>query len=174
MATIQVHDKYRFKWYEKFYFMSISVGLLTTLKHFLKSAFLRRQVTVQYPEEKKPISSRFRGVHSLKRDEKGRERCTACYCCQWICPADAIYIEAEMVTPERQHLHPEDKYAKTFEVDMLRCIFCGLCEEACPKGAIYLDGGIPMPDDSRENLVFTKEIMMQKEDEGGPLIGERN
>ena len=111
MATIQVHKKYAFKWYEKFYFMSISAGMWVTLKHFVKSAFLRRMVTVSYPEKKMPLSSRFRGLHRLKRNEKGQERCTACYCCQWVCPADAIQIVAAEVTPERQYLHPEDKYA---------------------------------------------------------------
>ena len=172
MGVVRVHEKYRWKWYEKFYVMSISVGLLTTLKHFLKSQFLRRQVTVQYPEERKPLSSRFRGLHRLKRDEQGRERCTACYCCQWICPADAIYIEAKEVTPAKQHEHPEDKYAEVFNIDMLRCIFCGLCEEACPKGAIYLDGDIPLPADNRDDLIYTKDMMMDKT--GGPIIGQRN
>ena len=86
MATIQVSKKYAFKWYEKFYFMSISAGLLVTLKHFIKSAILRRMVTVQYPEKKKPLSSRFRGLHRLKRNEKGQERCTACYCCSTSAP----------------------------------------------------------------------------------------
>ena len=172
MGIIQVHQKYRWKWYEKLYIMSISMGLFTTLKHFIKSQFFRTQVTTQYPEEKRPLTSRFRGLHRLKRDEENRERCTACYCCQWICPADAIYIEAAEVTPDKQHLYLEDKYAKIFNIDMLRCIFCGLCEEACPKGAIYLDGDIPMPMDNRGDLVYTKNMMMDKT--GGPLIGTRN
>lgn len=142
------------------------------MKHFLKVAFLKGAVTVEYPEVKKKYSSRFRGMHSMKRDEQGRERCTACFCCMWICPANAIHIEASEVTEDRQHLHPEDKYAKKFEIDLLRCIFCGLCEEACPKGAIYLDGGGEMAADNREDLFLTKERMMEKK--GGPIIGQRN
>lgn len=173
MATkvVKVHEKYAWKWWQKFYFMSITAGLLVTLKHFLKSAILRRQVTIQYPEEKRPLSSRFRGLHRLKRDEEGRVRCTACYCCQWVCPADAIHIEAAAVKAEEQHLYREDKYPKVFQVDLLRCIFCGLCEEACPKGAIYLDGGIPMPEDSRDRLILNKEDML--EPVGGKILGER-
>lgn len=171
MATINVHEKYKFKWWQKLYFLSISNGMLVTLKHFFKSAILRKQVTSQYPEEKKPLSSRFRGLHTLKRDEQGRERCTACYCCQWVCPADCIDIVAAVVTKDREHLHPEDKYAKQFNIDTLRCIFCGLCEEACPKGAIYLDGEIPMPKDTREQHIRPKEVML--EDVGGPILGRR-
>ncbi|MCC5814965.1 MAG: NADH-quinone oxidoreductase subunit I [Leptospira sp.] len=175
MATINVVNvakKHTFSWYEKFYFYSIGKGLGITMKHFLKAAFLKGVVTVEYPEVKKQYSSRFRGMHSMKRDEQGRERCTACFCCMWICPANAIQIDASEVTPERQHLHPEDKYAKRFEIDLLRCIFCGLCEEACPKGAIYLDGGGEMAADNRQDLILTKERMMEKK--GGAILGQRN
>ena len=66
----------------------------------------------------------------------------------------------------------EDKFAQKFEINLLRCIFCGLCEEACPKGAIYLDGTGEMAADNREDLILTKERMMEKT--GGPLIGQRN
>jgi NADH-quinone oxidoreductase subunit I len=175
LATIKVVNvvqKHTFTWYEKFYFYSIVKGMGITLKHFIKSAFLGKRVTLEYPEKKRQYSSRFRGMHSLKRDEQGRERCTSCFCCMWICPADAIYIEATETTPEDQHLHPEDKYAKTFEIDLLRCIFCGLCEEACPKGAIYLDGNGEMATDNRQDLILTKERMTEKV--GGPIIGQRN
>jgi len=170
--VVNVAQRHKFKWYEKWYFYSVLVGLKITLKHFIRSAFLGKTVTVEFPEKKRAYSSRFRGLHSLKRDELGRERCTACFCCMWICPADAIYIEAAEVTPDRQHLHPEDKYAKTFEIDLLRCIFCGLCEEACPKGAIYLDGNAELTADNRQDLILTKERMTQKY--GGPIIGQRN
>lgn len=131
-----------------------------TLDHtqtFYQSGNLEENGNDRISGKKRKYSSRFRGMHTMKRDEQGRERCTSCFCCMWICPADAIYIEAGEVTPEIQHLHPEDKYAKKFEIDLLRCIFCGMCEEACPKGAIYLDGPGEMATDNREDLVLTKE-----------------
>lgn len=170
VSVVNVAKRHQFSWFEKFYFYSIGKGMWITLRHFFKSLF-GGAVTVEYPDKKKQYSSRFRGMHSMKRDEQGRERCTACFCCMWICPADAIYIEAEHVSPEIQHLHPEDKYSKKFEIDLLRCIFCGLCEEACPKGAIYLDGGGEMAADNRQDLILTKERMMEKK--GGAIIGER-
>ena len=53
-----------------------------------------RKVTIQYPEEKTPLSPRFRGLHALRRYENGEERCIACKLCEAVCPAVAITIEA--------------------------------------------------------------------------------
>ncbi|MCB1858849.1 MAG: NADH-quinone oxidoreductase subunit I, partial [Gammaproteobacteria bacterium] len=38
----------------------------------------RKKFTVQYPEEKAPISPRFRGLHAQRRYASGEERCIAC------------------------------------------------------------------------------------------------
>ena len=53
------------------------------------------KATVNYPYERGPISSRFRGEHALRRYPNGEERCIACKLCEAICPAQAITIEAE-------------------------------------------------------------------------------
>ena len=39
---------------------------------------VNNKITVQYPEEKTPISPRFRGLHALRRYPNGEERCIAC------------------------------------------------------------------------------------------------
>lgn len=91
--------------------------------------FFKRKITVRYPEEKTPISPRFRGHHALRRYENGEERCIACKLCEAVCPANAITIESE----ER-----EDGSRRTtqYDIDMFKCIYCGFCEEACPVDAV--------------------------------------
>jgi NADH-quinone oxidoreductase subunit I len=108
---------------ERLYFPSIFKGMAITLKSLFK-----RKVTIKYPEQKRKFSPVYRGLHVLKRDESGAERCTACGLCAVACPAEAI----TMVASERQQgeelLYREEKYAAEYDINMLRCIFCGLCE----------------------------------------------
>ena len=85
--------------------------------------------TINYPFEKGPLSSRFRGEHALRRYPSGEERCIACKLCEAICPAQAITIETEP--------RPDGSRRTTrYDIDMTKCIFCGLCQEACPVDAI--------------------------------------
>ncbi len=149
---------------DRLYLPAIVKGMFITMKHFL----FTKAYTVEYPEERKPIAPRFRGRHVMKRDEMGRERCTACYCCQYSCPAECINIEAAEVTGDIRNNHPEDKYARVFEIELLRCIFCGFCQEACPKAAIYLEEFYELADyDDRSKYLLTKKEMM--ETEGKPV-----
>jgi len=160
--AINVRDKYLkrregMSFIDSLYLPAILSGMFITLKHFL----FTRAWTTEYPEKKRPVAPRFRGRHVMKRDELGRERCTACFCCQFSCPADCIRIEAAEVTPDIQHNHPEDKYAKSFRIDLLRCIFCGFCQDACPKAAIFLEEEYDLSGFSnRESYILTKEQMM--------------
>ena len=73
---------------ERSYVIPILKGMWVTLRHFFQKAY-----TFQYPEQRREMPARFRGKHHLKLDEEGRLRCTSCLCCQYICPANAIYIE---------------------------------------------------------------------------------
>ena len=101
-------------------------------------------------------------MHSLKRDEQGRERCTACGLCALSCPAEAITMVAAERKKGEEALYREEKYAATYEINMLRCIFCGLCEEACPKEAIYLDGPIVPSDYLRKDFIYGKDKLVEE------------
>jgi NADH-quinone oxidoreductase subunit I len=142
---------------ERLYLPAIVGGLGITIKHFFK-----KKATIQYPEEQRPMSSVYRGLHVLKRDEVGRERCTACGLCAVACPAEAISMVAAERQPGEEHLYREEKYAAVYEINMLRCIFCGLCEEACPKSAIYLQSDKLAPSFfSRADVIYGKDRLVQ-------------
>lgn len=144
---------------EKAYLPAILGGMAITMRHAL-----RRNKTIQYPEEKREFSKVYRGQHILKRDDEGRERCTACGLCAVACPAEAITMTAAERTREEKHLYREEKYAEVYEINMLRCIFCGLCEEACPKSAIYLTDRIVYPEENRGSFIYGKDKLVEKMD----------
>jgi NADH-quinone oxidoreductase subunit I len=142
--------------WERAYLPAIAQGLSITIKHFFK-----KDVTTRYPEQKREFSENFRGQHSLKRDEDGKERCTACGLCALSCPAEAITMTAAERQKGEENLYREEKYAAVYEINMLRCIFCGLCEEACPKEAIYLDGDIVPTDFTRKDFIYGKDKLVE-------------
>ena len=141
---------------EKTYLPSILKGMAITFSHIF-----RKPPTIRYPEVKKAFSSVWRGVHILKRDENGAERCTACGLCALACPAEAITMEAAERKPGEEGLYREEKYAAKYEINMLRCIFCGLCEEACPKEAIFLSNSIASANFDRSTFVYGKDKLVE-------------
>jgi NADH-quinone oxidoreductase subunit I len=146
--------------WERIYLPAVFGGMWITLKHFFK-----KSSTISYPEVKRPMSKIYRGQHVLKRDEQGRERCTACGLCAVACPAEAITMVAAERTKEQKTLYREEKYASTYEINMLRCIFCGLCEEACPKQAIFLTDRIVDANFGRDEFIFGKDKLVEPVDQ---------
>lgn len=115
--------------------------------------FFARKITIQYPEEKTPMSPRFRGLHALRRYPNGEERCIACKLCEAVCPALAITIESE---------RREDNTRRTtrYDIDLTKCIFCGFCEESCPVDSIVETHIHEYHGEKRGDLYFTKEMLL--------------
>ena len=124
-------------------------GLSVTGRYLFK-----RKITVQYPEEKTPMSPRFRGLHALRRYANGEERCIACKLCEAVCPALAITIDSE----ER-----EDGTRRTtrYDIDLFKCIFCGFCEEACPVDSIVETHIFEYHFEERGTQIITKEMLLE-------------
>lgn len=145
---------------------SLTLGELRTGMKITAKELVNKKITVQFPEERTPISPRFRGLHALRRYPNGEERCIACKLCEAVCPANAITIESEM---------REDgtRRATQYDIDLFKCIFCGFCEEACPVDAIvetqifdYAFVG------SRDGSIIDKAHLLEVGDKNEKLINQ--
>jgi NADH-quinone oxidoreductase subunit I len=120
--------------------------------------FFSKKKTLDYPFERGPLSPRFRGEHALRRYPNGEERCIACKLCEAICPAQAITIEAG---PRR---NDGTRRATRYDIDMVKCIYCGLCQEACPVDAIVEGPNFEFATETREELLYNKEKLLDNGD----------
>jgi len=138
---------------EKLY-LPLLGGLMVTMKHFLRNLFTlkKRMYTIEYPEQRRQYSHRFRGHHILTTRPDGSLRCVACFLCATACPAECIHIEAG----ESPDVNIE-KYPVVYEIDMLRCVFCGYCVDACPEEAIIMSKNYDMAYFRRDQSIVGKE-----------------
>ncbi len=134
--------------FKTWFLWELLIGLSVTGRYFFK-----KKITVEYPEEKTPLSPRFRGLHALRRYESGEERCIACKLCEVVCPALAITIESE----ER-----DDGSRRTtkYDIDFTKCIYCGFCQEACPVDAIVETQEFEYATETRAELYYDKEMLL--------------
>lgn len=132
-----------------FFLWEIIMGLALTGKQFFQP-----KITIQFPEEKTPLSPRFRGLHALRRYPNGEERCIACKLCEVVCPALAITIEAGPRTDDGS------RRTTSYEIDLFKCIFCGFCEESCPVDSIVETNLSHYHMEKRGENIMTKPILL--------------
>ena len=135
-------------------------GLMIAIKEIFKP-----KKTINYPFEKGKISPRFRGEHALRRYPSGEERCIGCKLCEAVCPAQAITIETQ----------PRDDGTRRtlrYDIDMVKCIYCGLCEESCPVDAIVQGPNFEFTTETRKELYYTKEKLLENGDRWETVIAE--
>jgi NADH-quinone oxidoreductase subunit I len=135
-------------YFKSFFFGELILGAMVTGRYLFK-----RKITIQYPEEKTPMSPRFRGLHAQRRYANGEERCIACKLCEAVCPALAITID---VTERDDGTRRTSRY----DIDLFKCIYCGFCEEACPVDAIVETPIFEYHFENRGENIMTKEKLL--------------
>ena len=136
-------------------------GMRLTGRHFLS-----KHVTIQYPEEKTPLSPRFRGLHALRRYANGQERCIACKLCEAVCPALAITIDSEQRADNTRR-------TTRYDIDLFKCIYCGFCEESCPVDSIVETHVLEYHFENRGENVVNKQQLLAIGDRLEAEIAER-
>jgi NADH-quinone oxidoreductase subunit I len=118
--------------------LGLLTGLTVTGLNMVRSFYRKdRMTTVQYPEERAPISPNFRNFPFLVYDDDPQAglRCTACSICEKECPPQCIYIVLD-----RDENGKSLKRPRIFDIDLSVCMNCGICAEVCPFDSIYMDG----------------------------------
>jgi NADH-quinone oxidoreductase subunit I len=133
------------------------LGLAIVFRNFWDTLFRKKAVTIQFPEQKRNTSGRYRGIHLLTVRTDGTPKCVACYMCATVCPAECIHIEAGE-RPEKTI----EKYPTRFEIDLLRCVYCGFCVDACPEEAIMMSRENDLVGTTREELVIDRDRLIAR------------
>ena len=116
-----------------------SLPMSVTFKHLLK-----KPITIQYPEERRELPTRSRGLHVYSA-----ERCLGCGACARACPNKCIELEVS-TTPEGK------KQIDKFNINIGRCMFCGLCIDSCiGKSVLTMTPEYEFCDIDRKSLVYT-------------------
>jgi NADH-quinone oxidoreductase subunit I len=131
------------------FFVDILKGMALTMRTMLHPA-----VTRQYPTFKRKPFAGSRGLHAMRRNEKGEGACIGCGLCEAVCPSEAIKV---VTTEGPDH----QKIVMSYELDLMRCVFCGFCIDACPVSAILQTPEFELACYSRRDVVYTKDRLIE-------------
>ena len=115
----------------------------------------RKDLTVEYPDERRPLEERFRGLPVLRTDPETEEAiCVGCSMCERICPTQCISME----------FIPADEGERdvvVYTLDAGRCMYCGLCAKSCPVDAITMSNAFELSVTTRDGLIYQKSQLAE-------------
>jgi len=59
-----------------------------------------------------------------------------------------------------------------YDIDMTKCIYCGFCQEACPVDAIVEGPNYEYATETREELMYDKDKLLQNGDKWEKAIAK--
>ena len=121
-------------------------GLVVTWKHFWG-----KKETFYYPEQKLPMTDRFRGGHLVLDDKK----CIGCKLCAMGCPNAALSLEVSVDENKKRHM-------ESYNHQLGRCMYCDLCIEACPVHAIHWDKNYEQASYFQEDMSYDAVVEAKK------------
>jgi NADH-quinone oxidoreductase subunit I len=110
--------------------------------------FFRKEVTLQYPEQREEMPEGYRGPVRLKEHPGGQHACTACGACIKACPVACIWLTTEKDENGKRRL-------ATYSYEMERCMFCSLCVENCAFDALEMSRDY-------ENAVYDRKLLTRE------------
>jgi NADH-quinone oxidoreductase subunit I len=113
----------------------------------------RRKVTVQFPEEKTPLSPRFRGCTHCVAMKTVKSVALPASCAKpsalrWPSPSNPMSVTMVHAAPPGM------------TSILTKCIFCGFCEESCPVDSIVETHIFEYHGEKRGDLYFTKDMLL--------------
>ncbi len=126
-------------------------GFGVTFKRLFK-----KDLTIEYPDERRALEERFRGLPVLRTDPETQEAiCVGCSMCERICPTQCISME---FTPG---VGNGERDVVVYTLDAGRCMYCGLCAKACPVDAITMSNAFELSVTTREGLIYQKSQLAE-------------
>ncbi len=137
---------------------TVLIGMRITFRHlFIPS------VTIQYPEDKVPMTERSRNRLFVNMDD-----CIGCDQCARACPVSCIQIDTVKALPTESLGTTSNGKKKMlwitkFEIDIAKCCYCSLCVYPCPTECIYMTDIYEFSEFERDNLKFNFATLTESE-----------